>query len=429
MDLFGELQGRGVVQQVSDPGLSEYLSQNQVTVYAGFDPTSDSLHVGNLLALITLRRFQLAGHKPIAIVGGATGMIGDPSGKTQERQLLTREVLERNIEGITRVISRFLELTGPRAAVILNNLDWFEKISFVDFLRDVGKHFTVNYMIAKESVRARLEDRDHGISYTEFSYMLLQAFDFHFLNQRHGCSLQVGGSDQWGNITAGTELIRRVNAGKTEDATPAYGLVWPLVTKADGTKFGKTESGAVWLTADKTSPYEFYQFFIRTPDQEVMKLLRYFTFLTLDELRVLEDSLSAAPEKRLAQTALAREMTRLVHGEGELKKIELASSALFGTEINQLDSGSLIELFAGAPSTRKPREILATGVGLVDLLLECGLSGSKGEARKDIEGGGIYVNNVRATDIQAKIGFSTLIAEKCLVLRKGKKNYHLVLFE
>jgi tyrosyl-tRNA synthetase len=426
MPLFQELEARGIIKQTTDAALPGVLKNNRVTLYCGFDPTADTLHVGSLLPLMTLKRFQLAGHRVIAVVGGATGMIGDPSGKTQERSLLNPEQIKTNLQGIKEVISKFLDLNGSNPASVVNNADWFKDLKFIDFLRDVGKHFTINHMIAKESVRARLEDREHGISYTEFSYMLLQAYDFHFLNKTEGCRLQIGGSDQWGNITAGIELIRRIRA---TDMTDVFGLTHPLVTKADGTKFGKTEQGTLWIDPKKTSPYQFYQFFIQTLDADVGQFLRFFTLLPLQEIERLETASRQQPEKREAQYALAREMTQMIHGEQELARVEKASKALFGTEIRELDAKSLLSVLAGAPSTQKDKNSLSSGISLIDLLVETGLCSSKGAARKDITAGGIYLNNERSTDPATSISTTHLIAGHYVVLRKGKKTYHLVAFE
>lgn len=439
MNLYQELEARGIVKQVTSPELSKALEHGKLTLYAGFDPTSDALHVGSLLPLLTLRRFQLAGHRPIAVVGGATGMIGDPSGKSAERSLLDDAQIAKNLAGIQKIIEKFLDFKGAAAAKVVNNGDWFKGVSFIDFLRDVGKHFTVNHMMAKESVRARLEDRDHGISYTEFSYMLLQAYDFKVLHDREKCSLQIGGSDQWGNITAGIELIRRVRAAHDPAAAAegaaadVFGMTHPLVSKADGTKFGKTEQGTIWLDPNRTSPYRFYQFFIQTPDADVMTYLKFFTFLSLEKLGELERSLQTEPEKRLAQTTLAQEVTKLVHGDAELKRAEAASQALFGTAIRELDEATLLDVLSGAPSTRKERATLGSGgsgdsLSLIDLLVDTQLCPSKGQARKDVIAGGIYVNNDRVSDAAATVRASDLIAGKHLVLRKGKKNYHLVSF-
>lgn len=429
-DFYGELEARGLIHQVTDPLLRDYLSQNKVTVYVGFDPTADSLHIGNLLPLVTLKRFQKAGHSVIAIAGGATGMIGDPSGKSQERQLLNAERLQKNVDGISKIISQFVrDEAGEGKTRFLNNYDWFKDISLIDFLRDTGKHFTVNYMISKESVRARLEDREHGISFTEFCYMLLQGYDFHHLYRQHQCRLQLGGADQWGNITAGIELIRRMNAFEQRPAEAVFGLTWPLVTKSDGTKFGKTESGAVWLSADKTSPYEFYQFFLQVADQDVIRFLKFFTFLTLDQIQELEQSLKTQPEKRLAQNELAKELTILVHGEAEYERVKKASAAFFSTEIQSLDEASLKQLTANTPSTSLLKKDLQSGISLIDLLVQSKLVSSKGQARQEIQGGGIYINNQRVSDISLTLTPENLIAGKFLILRKGKKNYHSVVFE
>ncbi len=436
--LFAELEARGLVKQTTDPELPNTLAREKLTLYAGFDPTADSLHVGHMLPLIALRRFQKAGHRVIAVLGGATGMIGDPSFRAQERSLLTADQIESNVAGIRKVMERFLDLDGPNPAILLNNADFYRGMSYIDFLRDIGKHFTINHMLAKESVRARLEDRDHGISYTEFSYMLLQAFDFYSLNVKEGCRLQIGGSDQWGNITAGTELIRRMRAHSGAAAGghhpiaqgEIYGLTLPLVLKSDGTKFGKSESGAVWLTEDRTSAYQLYQFFIQTADSDAGTYLRYFTFLPIAEIERLEAAIQTAPEKREAQTTLAREMVRTIHGEEALQRSEGASKALFGTEIRDLDARTLKDVFAGAPTTTKPRSSLASpGWPLIDALVESGLCASKGAARKEVQGGGVYINNERVSDPARAITSADVIAGGSLVLRRGKKTYHLIQFE
>jgi tyrosyl-tRNA synthetase len=421
-NLFEDLKWRGIVKDMTSPLLKDAL-EKPLTLYCGFDPTSDSLHLGSLLPLLTMRRFQLAGHHPIAVVGGATGMIGDPSGKSQERSLLSEADLKKNLAGITGVISKFLDLKGKNAAKVKNNADWF-KMSYIDFLREVGKHFTVNYMMQKESVRARLEDREHGISYTEFSYMLLQSFDYLNLYEKEGCTLQIGGSDQYGNITAGIELIRRMKA--IEGDEKVFGLTHPLVTKADGTKFGKTESGNIWLDPKKTSPYQFYQFFIQTADADVIQYLKFFSFRTHEEINQLESSLKSEPEKRAAQVALARELTQMVHGESELIKAEQATQALFGAEIKTLDEDSFLQIFKGAPSTKKPKSSL--DLPIVDALVESGLCNSKGNARKDVTAGGIYLNNERISDPAFILKSEHLIAGSFMVLRKGKKNYHVFSF-
>ncbi len=423
LDLFQDLKARGLIKQVTSPDLETLTSREPLCVYAGFDPSSDSLHIGHLLPLLTLKRFQMAGHPVIAVVGGATGMVGDPSFKNEERTLLSGELIQKNGEGIKNVISHFLDLTGDNRALILNNADWFQNISFIDFIRDVGKHFTINHMMAKDSVRTRLEDREHGISYTEFSYMLMQAYDFYILNKKYNCQLQIGGSDQWGNITEGLELIRKMGS-----QSGAYGFTQPLLTKSDGSKFGKTESGSVWLSSDKTSVYQFYQFWIQTEDSQVITLLKFFTFLPLEKIAELEESLKKEPEKRSAQKTLAEALTLLVHGKDELEKVGKASQALFGTEIKSLDAKTLLEVFADTPSMKKNLADLTSGMGLIELLIETGLVSSKGMARKEITAGGIYLNNERVSEPNILVMPKDLIAQNFLVLRKGKKNYALVQF-
>lgn len=429
MTLYSELQWRGLVKQTTDAGIEKFLNENKVTLYCGFDPTSDSLHIGSLLPLLTLRRFQKDGHRVIALAGGATGMIGDPSGKSQERNLLSSEQIKKNVDGIQEVIAKFLDLDGSNPARVVNNGDWFEGIGFIEFLRDTGKHFSVNAMMAKDSVKSRLEDREQGISYTEFSYMLLQAYDFYYLHQKEGCTLQIGGSDQWGNITAGCELIRRAAAAQEKPAPSVFGLTFPLILKADGEKFGKTESGTIWLDPKRTSPYQFYQFLLQTSDADVIHFLKSFTFLSQEEIQSLENSLQTEPEKRLAQKALAEDLTTLVHGAEETQRVQNASGALFGSEIKDLDGKTLLEIFADTPSTQKKRSELESGnLLLVDLLVDSGLCKSKGMARKDVTAGGIYINNERVQDPAFALSQSELIANQSILLRKGKKNYHLVSF-
>lgn len=434
MNLYADLEYRGLIKQSTSTELGAHLAKNKMTLYCGFDPTADSLHVGSLLPLLTLRRFQDAGHRVIALVGGATGMIGDPSGKSAERKFLSSDDLAKNVAGIRGVIGRFLKLDGENPALVVNNADWFQGMSYLQFLRDVGKHFTVNHMMAKESVRARLEDREHGISYTEFSYMLLQAYDYVVLHDKEGCNLQIGGSDQWGNITAGIELIRRIRAHREDkDAEEmkdsSFGLTHPLVMKSDGSKFGKSEGGTIWLSVDRTSPYELYQYFIGTADADVGMFLKYFSFLPASEINRLLEAMKTAPEKREAQTTLARELVKLIHGEAALEKATGATTALFGSEIKTLDKEALLEAFAGAPATVKPKSAITGGLSIVDLLVESTLCGSKGAARKDIQGGGIYLNNDRVSDPAALVNPGDLLAGFALVLRKGKKSYHLFRFE
>lgn len=426
---FEDLQKRELISQVTDPQLGEGLNTQPFTLYVGVDPTAESLHIGSLLPLITLKRFQEAGHSTIVVLGGATGLIGDPSGKSQERQLLSQKQIDKNSQAIKKQISKILSTSGPNPVQIVNNIQWFEKISFIDFLRDAGKHFTVNHMLAKESVRARLEDRTHGISFTEFSYMLLQAYDFYHLFKKMNCRLQIGGSDQWGNITAGCELIRRLQAAHEEEPVEVYGLTHPLVTKADGSKFGKTEQGNLWLDPDRTSPYQLFQFFLQTSDADVIRLLKFFTFLPLERISELEISLKIAPEKREAQTELARTVVSFLHGEKALEQSQSASQALFGEEVKSLDPKTLRQALSEAPTSQRARsELQAEGTPLIDLLVDTGLCTSKGNARKEVAAGGIYLNNLRIQDPMTRVKTSDLIGNQYIVLRKGKKTYHLVDF-
>ncbi len=418
MNVFEEFEWRGLIYDASE-GLKEALAGQKITGYIGFDPTAPSLHVGSLLPIMGLVRLQQYGHTPVALVGGGTGMIGDPSGKTEERQLLSKEQIEYNLEGIRAQLSRFLDFEArTNKALLVNNADWLAPISMVDFLRDVGKHFTVNYMLAKESVKRRYEE---GISFTEFSYMLLQAYDFLVLHDRYGCTLQMGGSDQWGNIVAGIELIRKLRG------TRCYALVSPLVTTSAGIKFGKTEAGSVWLDANLTSPYRFYQFWYNTDDRDVVKYLKFFTMLNRQEIAALEALTASAPEKREAQKRLAEEVTLMVHGEYNLRKAIQASQVLFGGEIADLNASEVLDIFADVPSSDIPWASFAgDGMPLVDLVIACGFAPSKGAARRLIEAGGIYVNNRRVADVQATIDLSALIEGQYLVLRKGAREYHLV---
>jgi tyrosyl-tRNA synthetase len=425
--ILQDLQWRGLVADMANREELERLlapGAAPVTLYVGFDPTADSLHLGHLIGLLILRRFQLAGHRPIAVAGGATGMIGDPSGKSSERNLLSPEILEANIAGIQGQLRRLLDFESTtHPALLLNNADWMRPISVLDFLRDVGKHFSVNAMMAKDSVKSRM-DAATGISFTEFSYSLLQAYDFLHLNETHGCLLQAGGADQWGNITAGIDLIRR----KRDLA--ACGLTTPLLTKTDGTKFGKTEGGAVWLSAARTSVYRFYQFLIQVEDAQVIQLLKFFTFLPAEDIAALEVQHQATPERRDAQKKLALELTRLVHGETATADALRASEILFGGSLEGITEAQFDEVIAEVPNSTLSREIVGQpGGSLIDVLIANGLSPSKGRARKDIEAGGINVNNVRATDIKLVIGCEHLLFGKFVLLRKGKRNYALVRFE
>lgn len=420
MNILEELRWRGLVSDCTDPQeLEKRLGAGPLTLYCGFDPTADSLHVGSMVPLLTLRRFQSLGHHPIALAGGATGLIGDPSGKSQERQLLTKEVLNANIAGVKRQLQQLLDFeTKTNPARLLDNASWTEPVGFLEFLRDIGKHFSVNQMVAKESVRARMEDRESGISYTEFSYMLLQAFDFYVQCREYNCELQIGGSDQWGNITAGIDLTRR-KLNRT-----VFGLTLPLITKADGTKFGKTETGTIWLDTARTSVYRFYQFWIRTDDRDVIRYLKYFTFLTQDEITALEKQHTDNPGGRAAHKALAASVTDLVHGPNATAEAMRASEILFGGDLAGISEATFNEIVGEVPTKSIGRSDLeGGGKALVELLVHSGLSSSKGQARKDVEGGGIYVNNLRETSGQRTVGAGDLLFGKHVLLRKGKRNY------
>ena len=420
MDLFTELEWRGLVYDATE-GLRDLIAREKLTTYIGFDPTAASLHVGSLLPMVALARLQRSGHPPIAVVGGGTGMIGDPSGKAIERALLAVEQVEKNITGIRGQLARFLDFDDTSTpARLVNNAEWLTKLTAIEFMRDVGKYFTVNYMLAKESVKRRSES-DEGISYTEFSYLLLQSYDFLVLHDRFNCTLQMGGSDQWGNITAGVDFIRRMRSAK------AHGLVMPLITTAAGTKFGKTESGAVWLDANLTSPFRFYQFWLNAEDNDVGRYLRYFTFLDRQVIEQLEDATRKAPESREAQRALAREVTRMVHGEEHVLRAERASTVLFGEDISTLAADDVLSVFDDVPSSTVGAELLAgEGVTVVELLASSGLTTSKGEATRLIRGGGVYVNNRRITDERARLRHSDAIEGRLFVLRKGAKQNHVV---
>jgi len=416
MNLYQELLWRGFIYQESE-GAREALSSGHVTGYIGFDPTAESLHVGSLLPIMGLVHLQRHGHTAIAVVGGATGMIGDPSGKSKERILLSEDVLRRNQEGIKRQLERFLSFTGENPALIVNNYDWTANVSIIQFLRDIGKNFTVNYMLSKESVRRRLEGE--GISFTEFSYMLLQAYDFLYLYDNYNCILQMGGSDQWGNITAGIDLIRKVRGGR------AYGIVFPLVTTATGTKFGKTEEGTIWLDEKITSPYRFYQFWINADDKDVIKYLKFFTLLSKEEIDELEEELKERPEKRVAHKKLAEEITRMVHGEEGLRKAQKATAVLFGGSFEGLSLKELEEIFHHVPSFEIQKENLSN-LTIPELAAISGLVKSKGEAKRLISSGGLYINNIKVDSPSSKIEPHQLIEGKLLILRKGKKGFLLV---
>ncbi|HXG46928.1 MAG TPA: tyrosine--tRNA ligase [Methylomirabilota bacterium] len=420
MNILDELQWRGLVADCTDTAaLAKRLAEGPITLYCGFDPTADSLHVGNLVPLLQLRRFQLFGHHPIALAGGATGCIGDPSGKTHERQLLTREVLDHNISQIKRQLAALLDFEArANPARLLDNATWTQAVSYIDFLREVGKHFSVNQMIQKESVRARMEDREIGISYTEFSYMLLQAFDFCHLRREYHCELQVGATDQWGNITAGIDLCRK------KLGAHVFGLTFPLMTKADGTKYGKTASGSIWLDAGKTSPYRFYQFFVQLDDRDVIKILKMLSFAPAETIADLEQQHAGNPGARAPHKFLAREMTALVHGPTAADDAVRASAILFGGGLEGITEKLFQDVVGEVPSREIDRgRFDGAGCPLIELLVESGLCPSKGQARKDVEGGGIYVNNVREIDSRRAIVPSGLLWGRYLLLRKGKSNY------
>jgi tyrosyl-tRNA synthetase len=421
--LLEDLRYRGLFHQVSgEPDgaeLGRHLDTPGRSVYAGFDPTRDSLTIGNLLPIILLRRFQRAGHRPVVVMGGGTGLIGDPSGKESERPVLSREQIAHNVEGQRRIMEKMLDFGGAHPTLLLDNLSWLGPVSYLDMLRDVGKHFSVNMMIQKDSVRERLNSREQGISYTEFSYMLLQAYDFLHLFDTHGVTVQVGGSDQWGNIVAGVELIRKKRQGE------AFAWTIPLLTKSDGGKFGKTESGAVWLTADRTSPYAFYQFWLNTGDADVIAFLKIFTFLERERIEQITAEHSAAPERRAAQRALAELVTLLVHGESALEQARRASEALFSGDVSGLDAATLAQVFHDAPASQHQRSLLAgDGVELLALLVEIKLVSSKREARQMLESGAISLNGARV-GLDHRVTERDLLHGSMSLLRRGKKNWHV----
>ncbi len=419
--VLDEFAWRGMLSDATE-GAADHLASASRVCYIGFDPTAASLHVGHLLPIMGLAHLQRAGHTPVALVGGGTGLIGDPSGKSAERNLLTPEVARANAEAVHQQLEPFLDFSiQGNTARMANNQDWLGSIPVVDFLRDVGKHFSVNAMLRKDSVRRRVENEETGISFTEFTYQLLQAYDFLHLHETEGCTVQLGGSDQWGNITAGIDLIRRVRGAS------AFGTVFPLVTTAAGTKFGKTEAGAVWLDPAWTSPFRFYQFWVNTADDDASKYLRFFTFLDRETIEGLEAQATAEPHRRHAQRALAEEVTRRVHGETGLSRAVRATEALFGGSLDGLGADEIADIFADVPSSEVAATSLAgEGVGLVELLAETGVASSRGDGRRSLEGGGIYLNGVRAEDTQARVRTEDAVEGRFLVLRKGKKSYHLV---
>lgn len=424
MDIIQDLESRGLIQQTTDEdGLRKHLAENKVTLYCGFDPTADSLHIGHLLPITMLKRFQQAGHQPIALIGGGTGMIGDPSGRTSERSLNTAEVVHYYSEKLTEQLKRLLGVDDEeqQGVVIRNNYDWLSEISYIDFLRDVGKHFSVNYMLAKESVSARIEQ---GITYTEFSYMLLQSYDFYNLYEQENCTLQIGGSDQWGNITAGMEYIRRSRENEDEEVK-VFGLTVPLITKADGTKFGKTAGGAVWLDPEKTTPYQFYQFWINTDDRDVIKFIKYFTFLDEEEIAYLEEQVATNPGKREAQKRLAEEMTTFVHGPEALKQAEKITQSLFSGDVKQLTTADIEQGFKDVPTYETEK----TDIPLVDLLVNASISSSKRQAREDIKNGAIYINGDRNQNIEHVITDEDRMEDQFTIIRRGRRNYFLIKYK
>ncbi|EOD7557947.1 TPA: tyrosine--tRNA ligase [Staphylococcus aureus] len=416
--LIEDLKWRGLIyQQTDEQGIEDLLNKEQVTLYCGADPTADSLHIGHLLPFLTLRRFQEHGHRPIVLIGGGTGMIGDPSGKSEERVLQTEEQVDKNIEGISKQMHNIFEFGTDHGAVLVNNRDWLGQISLISFLRDYGKHVGVNYMLGKDSIQSRLE---HGISYTEFTYTILQAIDFGHLNRELNCKIQVGGSDQWGNITSGIELMRRMY-GQTD----AYGLTIPLVTKSDGKKFGKSESGAVWLDAEKTSPYEFYQFWINQSDEDVIKFLKYFTFLGKEEIDRLEQSKNEAPHLREAQKTLAEEVTKFIHGEDALNDAIRISQALFSGDLKSLSAKELKDGFKDVPQVTLSNDT----TNIVEVLIETGISPSKRQAREDVNNGAIYINGERPQDVNYALAPEDKIDGEFTIIRRGKKKYFMVNYQ
>ncbi|EML1422244.1 tyrosine--tRNA ligase [Staphylococcus aureus] len=416
--LIEDLKWRGLIyQQTDEQGIEDLLNKEQVTLYCGADPTADSLHIGHLLPFLTLRRFQEHGHRPIVLIGGGTGMIGDPSGKSEERVLQTEEQVDKNIEGISKQMHNIFEFGTDHSAVLVNNRDWLGQISLISFLRDYGKHVGVNYMLGKDSIQSRLE---HGISYTEFTYTILQAIDFGHLNRELNCKIQVGGSDQWGNITSGIELMRRMY-GQTD----AYGLTIPLVTKSDGKKFGKSESGAVWLDAEKISPYEFYQFWINQSDEDVIKFLKYFTFLGKEEIDRLEQSKNEAPHLREAQKTLAEEVTKFIHGEDALNDAIRISQALFSGDLKSLSAKELKDGFKDVPQVTLSNDT----TNIVEVLIETGISPSKRQAREDVNNGAIYINGERQQDVNYALAPEDKIDGEFTIIRRGKKKYFMVNYQ
>lgn len=417
MSLLEDLQWRGILyQQTDEEGIKETLEKEKISLYCGVDPTADSMHIGHLLPFLTLRRFQQEGHRPIVLVGGATGLIGDPSGKSEERKLQTLETVQHNVSCIKTQMERIFDFGNENGAIMVNNYDWAGSMDIVTFLRDFGKHVGVNYMLAKDTIASRL---DTGISFTEFTYTILQAMDFLHLYNNHNCKMQIGGSDQWGNITTGLELIRKMAA----EGSKAYGLTIPLVTKADGTKFGKTESGAIWLDPEKTTPYEFYQFWINTADADVIKYLKFFTFLSKEEIETLEQAVADEPHLRKAQKALAEEMTRLIHGQEALEQAIKISAALFSGDVKNLTAEEIKQGFKDVPSFEHQA---GESANIVDLLVAAKISSSKRQAREDVTNGAVSINGERITDVAYTIGEEDRIDGQFTIIRRGKKKYYLI---
>jgi tyrosyl-tRNA synthetase len=419
------LRERGFIQDITDEaGLRDLLEVERVTFYVGFDPTASSLHIGNLVGLMAMAWLQRAGHRPIAVAGGGTGRIGDPSGRDDERELLDEQSLTANLDRLKEQLSRVIDVTEPDKGLVVDNHDWLGRLGFIEVLRHVGKHFSVNQMINREAVRRRLEEREQGISFTEFSYQLLQAYDFAHLYEAYGCRLQGGGSDQWGNVTAGVDLTRRLHGAEV------FGVSWPLLERSDGKKFSKSTGEAVWLAADETSPYAYYQWFFNLPDDDVERFLKIFTFLPLDEITELAAAAQRDPSGRTAQRTLAREATRIMHGDDGLAAAERPSEILFGEEpFTDLDDQTLMDVFEGAPAVALPRAELEGGMGLLDLMVKAGAAKSNGEARRLVDQGGVMVNNARVDDAAVLVTAEDLASETTLVLRVGKKRYFLARFE
>ena len=416
--LLEDLSWRGLLYQQTDAeGLEELLNKEKISLYCGVDPTADSMHIGHIVPLLTLRRFQVHGHRPILLVGGATGMIGDPSGRSEERQLQTIEQIDRNVQGIKTQMEQIFDFQAENGAKMVNNYDWNGSMTVVEFLRDFGKLININYMLGKDSISSRL---DTGLSFTEFTYTLIQGIDFKHLFDHFNCRVQIGGSDQWGNITTGLEMIRKTH----EEETKAFGITIPLVTKADGTKFGKSASGSVWLDAKKTSPYEFYQFWINTADSDVIKYMKIFTFLERKEIEAFQETVENEPHLRKAQIALAEEMTRLIHGQEALEQAVRISQALFSGNLKELSSEEMKDAFKDVPSV----EMTKDGKNIVDFIVEANVSPSKRQAREDVTNGAISINGEKVMDVSYEVGENDRLEDEFMIIRRGKKNYKMIKF-